>query len=215
MKIENYPPKYKLSNLEDRSIINFFMRQPHKFIGRKYKNFKGDVLELGCGDGNNINYFKNYNTYTYSDKDWNFFNDKNDNLPKTKKILFDLEGGNYTSIENKYDLYLVFNVLEHVQDVHKVLRRLYNSMKPGAEMVLMQPNDPSFIWDIGEIFGSFIAPVDRRTYHYHQSREHINHIKQLHNMFKYYFPNVEISYLPMRVNIRSLNLFRVYTVKKI
>ena len=58
MRDANYPQNYKLSNLSDKNLINYLMEKPHTYIGKKYKDFKGDVIEFGCGDGNNIKYFK-------------------------------------------------------------------------------------------------------------------------------------------------------------
>ena len=53
------------------------MEKPHTYIGKKYKDFKGDVIEFGCGDGNNIKYFKSFNSYTFSDYEFKLFDEQN------------------------------------------------------------------------------------------------------------------------------------------
>ena len=77
MKDANYPPNYKLSDLSDKSLINYFMEKPHTYLRKKYKDFSGDVIEFGCGDGNNIKYFNFYSTYTFTDYHFKLFNEEN------------------------------------------------------------------------------------------------------------------------------------------
>ncbi len=214
MRDANYPPNYKLSNLEDKNLINYFMRKPHIYIGKKYKYFNGDVIEFGCGDGNNINYFNSYNTYTFSDIEFKLFNKKNLQKKNTRQIQFDLKNDSYDKVRNKFDLFLLFHTLEHIISPHECLENLYNSIKPGGTIELIQPNDPSFIWNLGELLGSFKTNIDRKTYFYHNAREHVNSIKNLDRFIKYYFENLTIKYIPAQLNVFNINLFRIYTIKK-
>ncbi len=214
MRDANFPPNYKLSNLLDKNLINYFMRKPHIYIGKKYKNFNGDVIEFGCGDGNNIRFFNSYNTYTFSDYDFKLFNEKNLQNYNTRKMKFDLVNDSYNKLHNKYDLFLLFHTLEHIISPHECLENLYNSIKPGGAIELIQPNDPSFIWNLGEWFGSFKTNVDKKTFYYQNAREHLNSIKNLDRLIKYYFENLTIKDIPTQLNVFNLNLFRIYTIKK-
>ena len=215
MRKSNYPADYKLSDVSKKGIINLLMRQPHRYIGKKYKNFNGDVLEFGCGDGNNINYFNSYNSYTLSDYKFDSLDKKNLTKTNVKKMKFNLITDSYDSIKDNYDLFLLFHTLEHVQNPETCLENLYYALKPGGTMELIQPNDPSFIWNLGEVFGSTKAPVDKKTYYYQNAREHINSIKNLERLIKYYFDSYEVKYLPLRFNLLNLNLFKIYSIKKL
>tara|TARA_B100000035_G_scaffold39302_1_gene29609 strand:+ start:1586 stop:2278 length:693 start_codon:yes stop_codon:yes gene_type:complete len=214
MKEANYPANYKLTNLSKKGLINYLMRKPHIYIGKKYKSFNGNVIEFGCGDGNNINYFKSYNTYTFSDYTFNRFNEKNLQKQNTYKVQFDLINDSYDKVRNKYDLFLLFHTLEHIISPHECLENLYNSLKPGGTIELIQPNDPGFTWNLGEWFGSFKSNIDKKTFYYHNAREHVNSIKNLDRLIKYYFENLTIKYYPPQFNILNLELFRIYTIKK-
>jgi SAM-dependent methyltransferase len=214
MRDANYPPNYKLSNLSDKNLINFLMEKPHTYIGKKYKDFKGDVIEFGCGDGNNIKYFNSYNSYTFSDYEFKLFDEQNILNENTYKIKFDLIKDSYDQISNKYDLFLLFHTLEHIINPHEVLESLFNALKPGGIIELIQPNDPSIVWNTGEWFGSFKANVDKKTYYYHQAREHVNPIKNLDRLIKYYFDDITIRDIPFRLNVLNLKLFRIYTIRK-
>lgn len=214
MKDANYPPNYKLSNLSEKNLINYLMKKPHTYLGKKYKDFNGDVIEFGCGDGNNINYFKSYSSYTFTDYEFKLFDQKNMNFRNTNKMKFDLVKDNYQLISNKYDLFLLFHTLEHIHNPHQILENLFYALKPGGTIELVQPNDPSFIWNLGEWFGSYKTDVDKKTYYYHQAREHVNSIKNIDRLIRYYFDNLTIRNIPFKFKFFNLNLFKIYTIKK-
>lgn len=214
MKDANYPPNYKLSDLSDKSLINYFMEKPHTYLRKKYKDFSGDVIEFGCGDGNNIKYFNFYSTYTFSDYQFKLFNEENIQNKNIYKMKFDLSKDSYDQIDNKYDLFLLFHTLEHIINPHEVLENLYNALKPGGTIELIQPNDPSFLWNLGEWFGSFKVNTDKKTYYYHNAREHVNSIKNLDRLIKYYFEDLTIKNMPAALNILNLTLFKIYTIRK-
>lgn len=211
---ENYPAEYKLYDLNKFSLISKLMELPHKYISKKYSDFNGDVLEFGSGNGANINYFKSFKTYTFSDIQFKNFDKKHLNISKTKKIYFDLEKSDFGIINQKYDLFLLFHTLEHIQSPHEVLKNIYNALKPNGIIELIQPIDPSLSWNLGELFGSIKSPVDKKTYYYHQAREHINSIKNLDRIINFYFNKVDVTYFPINSKFFPFNLIKSYTIKK-
>ena len=44
--------------------------------------------------------------------------------------------------------------------------------------------------------------------------EHLNSIKNLDRLIKYYFENLTIKDIPTQLSVFNLNLFRIYTIKK-
>ena len=62
------------------------------------------------------------------------------NLPKRYNInALNLSFEDFESDSNKFDLILLVDVIEHIKDDKKVLKKLFNKLKPFGKMVIFVP----------------------------------------------------------------------------
>jgi SAM-dependent methyltransferase len=123
------------------------------FVKRELKLFSKDksvdlnILDAGAGFGQ----------YTYFistlDKSWNIkavdvkqeqIDDCNrffTNIKKQEKVKFEFADLTKFTEENKYDLILSVDVMEHIEDDIQVFKNFNTSMKPGATLLISTPSD--------------------------------------------------------------------------
>ena len=104
------------------------------------------ILEVGCGNGKNLIYIdKNYKNCNIVGLDlshdminqinYNFINSK---IKLYYKDIFEL------SEKNKYDLIIVKQVLHHIKDKQKFIKKLDELLKTKGRILLMFPNEKFF-----------------------------------------------------------------------
>ncbi|UII33385.1 methyltransferase domain-containing protein [Fulvivirga ulvae] len=101
---------------------------------------KGDLLEIGCGEGRGISLLKDKSTsYTAIDKiasvlealkeKYNDVTFIQDNIPPFGKVE-----------SNSYDVIISFQVIEHIKKDRQFLEEIYRVLKPGGKALLTTPN---------------------------------------------------------------------------
>ncbi|MEX2335930.1 MAG: class I SAM-dependent methyltransferase, partial [Fulvivirga sp.] len=101
---------------------------------------KGDLLEIGCGEGRGISLLKDKcNSYTAIDKiatvlealeqQYNDVTFIQDNIPPLNKIDND-----------QYDVVISFQVIEHIKNDKLFLQEIYRVLKPGGKALITTPN---------------------------------------------------------------------------
>jgi SAM-dependent methyltransferase len=116
-----------------------------KSISPNYKNL--DVIEVGSGDSEKNfsakHIFENSKTFLQTDINKNYGH-------KYLDITEDLD------IEDKFDLVLCTNVLEHVYETKKAIKNLKSLMKDGGQLLVSVPfiyplhDEPSDFWRFTE-----------------------------------------------------------------
>ncbi|MEM6522523.1 MAG: class I SAM-dependent methyltransferase [Bacteroidota bacterium] len=103
-------------------------------------SLRGDLLEVGCGEGRGIELFKGrVNSFTALDKiqsvidllkkkypDYKFIQD---NIPPFSKLE-----------DNSFDTIVSFQVIEHIKEDRQYLKEIYRVLKPGGEALITTPN---------------------------------------------------------------------------
>ena len=105
-----------------------------------YKNKK--IIECGCADGYFIQQILNFNKNNnidicgcdISEKLLKIANDKN------KDINFFLHDINNSKLQNKYDIIISSEVIEHCKNPKKALEHLCNSLNKEGYLILSTPN---------------------------------------------------------------------------
>jgi len=104
---------------------------------RKY--LRGDILEIGCGIGNFVEYLVKSGKLTSIDI-------KNEYISKLKREYKDVQFG-YGDIENnkfffkkgRFDSIISLNVFEHIEDDQKALKNTYDLLKPQGHFSILVP----------------------------------------------------------------------------
>lgn len=103
---------------------------------------KGDVLEVGCGEGRGIDLIlPKAVSYTAIDK----ITDVIDRL-KTKYPSARFHSGNIPPLspfpDASFDTVISFQVIEHIEDDQLFLQEIHRVMRPGAVALITTPNRP-------------------------------------------------------------------------
>lgn len=101
---------------------------------------KGDVLEVGCGEGRGVGVLMNKAvTFTAVDKIEPVIKDLQKKHPNGKFISMNIPplGGLQT---DTYDRVFSFQVIEHIEDDFLFLKEIHRVLKPGGMALLTTPN---------------------------------------------------------------------------
>jgi len=101
---------------------------------------KGDVLEVGCGEGRGIGHIMpKAATYTAIDKIEAVVESLRKKYPQGR-----FYAGNIPPLapfaENSFDVVLCFQVIEHIANDHSLLKDIHRVMKPGGVLLMTTPN---------------------------------------------------------------------------
>lgn len=107
-------------------------------VARDY--VQGDVLEVGCGQGRGIDLLKQAaRTLTAVDKIEGVIDALQKKYPETRFVSMSIPP--LTGLpDNKYDLVVSFQVIEHIQDDALFLQEIHRVLKPGGTALLTTPN---------------------------------------------------------------------------
>ena len=101
---------------------------------------KGDLLELGCGEGRGVELLSPLSTsYTAVDK----IVEVGDTIRKKYKDIrfINMNIPPFTGLEdNSFDTIVSFQVIEHIQDDKLFLQEMHRVLKPGGLAIITTPN---------------------------------------------------------------------------
>ena len=123
-----------------RKVFESFFNERLRIIKKYNKNIK-DLLDVGCGYGFWMNYCEKRGIecggIDISSEAVDFARN-NLKLDAWKKDLMDFK------THKKYDLIMVFDVLEHLKDPNKALAKCRNLLKKGGLLYIQVPNLTGF-----------------------------------------------------------------------
>ena len=120
------------------------------FTFLKNKNTKTlSVLEIGCGSGFNINYFKdNFKEFDGCEFNLDMLEIAKQNNPQSNitqgGLPFDLK------IDKKYDVIFLLDVLEHIQDDENSLIEIKKLLNPNGILIITVPA-LQMLWSIHDV----------------------------------------------------------------
>jgi len=126
----------------------YFFTKSHKSRHKKILNIlknlkllKGKILDFGCGTGDFMEIVKNkfsmveiwgYDISKYAIK-----------LAKDKKLKVFENLNQLIEQSEKFDLILMLDVIEHLENIHSILEIIYNLLKKEGKVFLTTPNKNS------------------------------------------------------------------------
>lgn len=128
---------------------------------------KGDVLELGCGEGRGVEIIaENADSYLALDKISEVINRLTERFPdqKFKQATFppiDLPDSSFDTIVN-------FQVIEHIKDDHLFLKEIARLLRPGGKVIISTPNIKMTLsrnpWHTREYTGDELTEIAQKYY---------------------------------------------------
>lgn len=127
----------------------------------KNKSLKGKILEVGCGDGSLLSIFKSYTNRLYAC-------DISEKAIQIAKIKFgdiaDFTVGDLANPDlfkdEKFDVILCCEVLEHLKDDENVMKNLYSRLSPGGSLIISVPHIKKY-WTQMDIFSGHIRRYEK------------------------------------------------------
>ncbi len=101
---------------------------------------KGDVLEVGCGEGRGIELLmKNAGSFTAVDKIESVIERLREKHPAARLISMNIPP--LTGLpDNAFDVVVSFQVIEHIEDDRFFLEEIHRVLRPGGTALLTTPN---------------------------------------------------------------------------
>lgn len=111
-----------------------------RLIGADKKALK--VMEIGAAYGETLFYLKEHQIAAQAVGIDIFEDAKNpDRYRKIDRFIFgNIEEVDFPEFDNQFDLILLPDVLEHLNDPTKVLAKVHKYLKPGGEIIVSMPN---------------------------------------------------------------------------
>jgi 2-polyprenyl-3-methyl-5-hydroxy-6-metoxy-1,4-benzoquinol methylase len=101
---------------------------------------KGNVLEVGCGEGRGVDLLINQSeSFTAVDKIEPLIKNLAEKFPKGRFISMNIPPLGSLA-DNTYDFVVSFQVIEHIQNDELFLREIQRVLKPGGTALLTTPN---------------------------------------------------------------------------
>ena len=105
------------------------MKHRQKIVNRiEELGYKGRILEIGCGDGSTLALFEK--------NKWNTIGLD----PLNKDATFNMEIEKAKFNKEEFDVILMINSLEHIENPHLVLRRIHGWLKEDGLLFVSVPN---------------------------------------------------------------------------
>ena len=114
---------------------------------------KGDVigLDLGCGDGANIEWLSQHFTALYA-SDYNLVRLRRARHRHGAEMVYMADILDYPAIDNTFSVIYFNHVLEHIPNDSRALAEVYRILKPGGRVVLGVPNEGAMFWQLAYRF---------------------------------------------------------------
>lgn len=103
------------------------------------------ILDLGCGDGNNLTWLSQYASRAYG-SDYNPVRLTRAKVLNPDATLFLADILDYPAEEDAFDIIFFNHVIEHIPDDIAALKAVYRILKPGGLLVLGTPNEGAWWW---------------------------------------------------------------------
>jgi SAM-dependent methyltransferase len=117
--------------------------------------FGSELLEVGLGAGNYMDYFPAVEKYKGVDYDAALIQALKTRYPERDYAEADLSLDSFIQIvkPNAYDTIFCSNVLEHIEEDTKAIDRLMTALKPGGKLLLLVPAFQQLYSDMDRLAG--------------------------------------------------------------
>ncbi len=190
-----------------------FHRDKMYFISKIFPKESGQVLDIGCHSGE-LGILLENKGHIYSGVD---IDNKLLEEAKNKDLNVDYCDLDYTDIpfKIKFDYVTILDVLEHLHDPEKILRKIKQNLNENAKILISLPNDFHLLNRIRFLLGfpiypdPFWAHTHLHTFTKRQAREFLNK-NNLEIIKRYEIPGTFPSFLSFRTKRSLANILPTF-----
>lgn len=117
------------------------------YLEAKGKTSATTLLDLGCGDGNHLQYLQKYAQMVFG-SDYNLVRLVRAQAQQPKSTLFLADILDYPALDNFFEIIFFNHVIEHIPEDSQALETIYRILKPGGLLVLGTPNEGVWWWQL-------------------------------------------------------------------
>jgi len=150
-----------------------------------------DTLEIGAGTLNQIPYENRNGNYDFIEP-MEFLYLDSPNIKKTRNAYSDITD---IPIQFKYNRITSVAVLEHVEDLPKLITKCIERMADGGVFACGIPSEGGFLWGTAWRLSTGLEFRIRTGLNYSDLMryEHLNDADEIEHLLRYYFRDVELS----------------------
>jgi 2-polyprenyl-3-methyl-5-hydroxy-6-metoxy-1,4-benzoquinol methylase len=177
-------------------IIDQWLKSPYYFFGEKFKS--KNVLDIGCGENNQLNILKNYF--------------KNIRSIDKEKINNTVEKIDVFKIKDIYDTVFCFEVIEHLsENIHeKFIKHLFSITKKDLVLGSVNISGPKKLNNI-EIYTGEKNPFHIKEY---TSKQWKDFFKKFNFDITFYFNILENNRFKFKKGLSNLGISNYIHIKK-
>lgn len=105
------------------------------------------LLDLGCGDGNNLAWLSSFADHSYG-SDYNLVRLVRARAQNPTATIFAADILDFPADDDAFDVVFFNHVIEHIPDDRRALATVFRILKPGGLLVLGTPNEGAWWWQL-------------------------------------------------------------------
>lgn len=105
------------------------------------------LLDLGCGDGNNLKWLSTFAEESYG-SDYNVVRLARARAQNPSATIFMADILDFPAFDRGFDVVFFNHVIEHIKDDVRALRTVTRLLAPGGLLVLGTPNEGAWWWQL-------------------------------------------------------------------
>jgi len=132
----DYDDSYFNTFIETNPLLKKEIKEKVELIKSCKK--QGDLLEIGCGDGILLNKIQDCYNVTGADISQHAIKKACEMVDSKKLKVMDIEN---EDIDGSYDIIIAFDVMEHLNNPQKVIKKIKGAMKKDGIFIFSVPNN--------------------------------------------------------------------------
>lgn len=157
----------RISSLKDwlyQIVKKYALKNKFRLVKKHSGKAKGRMLDFGCGTGDLLNYFSKHGWDTTGIEP----NEKARNHGINKLALNVLPSVDALKRGDKFDVIMLWHVIEHLPALHDTMEQLKSKLKPGGTFFVAIPNIQS---PDSKHYAKYWAALDVPRHLYHFDKE--------------------------------------------
>ena len=185
------PSQTKIDKLRDGLLVKLFNRYGQTKLS------ESSVIDIGCGYGWLLDYFDEAKLICGSDISEHAIEIAQKRKPERKYKVADIQNG--VAFDNKFDLVLAINVIEHLTKPQDGIKAICEALKPGGIALVHLPtiNNKFNKWEYKYLYESDPTHIYRPKGKQIREMFEENNMKTLRDSYLPHFPAMLTRLLPL------------------